>query len=248
MSQCIIQLKKTDNSGEINSDPKTREAASAKPDPPSSQTEEILVIKLAALHEAKLLDDNKRLLIKSIEIKKVDKLLSKMEFGAIAFNSPSNVNISDFFQIQLLLSLSETIEELKQKIVKGGEKSGATIKVSDRMEAHLTGCMFQITAITPEIQAVSKSQKTEWKWEIHPQKKGRHCLHLTLNALLEIDGNSTPKVIKTFERNITVTITKTQTLIIFIKDSWQWLWATILIPTCGWLWKRKKNSTIGVAP
>ena len=80
----------------------------------------------------------------------VDRLLDKMEFGAIAFNAPSKININDSLQIQLLLSLAETVDKLKQSIVEEGEKVGATIRVSDRMEARLTGYMFQITAITPD--------------------------------------------------------------------------------------------------
>ncbi len=170
----------------------------------------------------------------------VDRLLDKMEFGAIAFNAPSNININDSPQIQLLLSLAETVEKLKQSIVEEGEKVGATIRVSDRMEARLTGYMFQITAITPEIQAVSKSLETEWKWEIHPKKEGKHSLHLTLTALLEIDGHSTPRAIRTFDKKIEVTVTKTQKFINFFKNNWQWLWAAIFVPIVGWLWKRKK--------
>ncbi len=76
----------------------------------------------------------------------VDKLLDKMQFGAIAFNVPKNINIEDSPQIQLILSLAETIEELKILLTEEGYKIGATIRVSDRMEARLTGYMFQITA------------------------------------------------------------------------------------------------------
>lgn len=169
----------------------------------------------------------------------VDRLLSGMEFGSIAFNAQTNINIDDTPQIQLLLSLAETIEELKQSVIEEGEKVGATIRVSDRMEAHLSGQMFHISAITPEIQAVSKSHRTEWKWDIHPKEKGRHKLHLTLTALLEIDGYSTPRAIKTFDKEIGVNVTATQTIRRFFKDNWQWLWAAILVPVAGWLWKRR---------
>ena len=170
----------------------------------------------------------------------VDRLLDKMEFGAIAFNAPSKISINDSPQIQLLLSLAETVDKLKQSIVEEGEKVGAIIRVSDRMEARLTGYMFQITAITHEIQAVSKNQETEWKWEIYPKKEGTHSLHLTLTALLEIDGHSTPRAIRTFDKEIEVTVTKTQKFTNFFKNNWQWLWAAILVPVAGWLWKRKK--------
>jgi hypothetical protein len=171
----------------------------------------------------------------------VDRLLEEMEFGTIAFNAPTNINIDDSPQIQLILSLAETVEKLKQSITEEGEKVGATIRVSDRMEARLSGYMFQITAITPEIQAVSRRQQTEWKWEIHPKKEGKHRLHLTLTALLEIDGHSTSRAIRTFDKIIEVNVTATQKVGLFFKNNWQWLWAAILVPVAGWLWKRKKK-------
>lgn len=171
----------------------------------------------------------------------VDRLIDEMEFGAIAFNAPTNININDTPQIQLILSIAETIDKLKQSITEEGEKVGATIRVSDRMEARLSGYKFQITAITPEIQAVSESQQTEWKWEIHPKEEGRHKLHLTLTALLEIDGHSTPRTIRTFDTVVEVNVTATQEVGLFFKNNWQWLWAAILVPVAGWLWKRRKK-------
>jgi hypothetical protein len=171
----------------------------------------------------------------------VDNLLNEMEFGSIAFNAPRNINVDNSPQIQLILSLADTVEELKNSIAEEGERIGATIKVSDRMEARLSGYMFQITAITREIQAVSKLQKTEWKWEIHPKKEGKHKLHLTLTALLEIDGRSTPRTIRTFDKIIEVNVTTPQKIRLFFKNNWQWLWAAILVPVVGWLWKRRKK-------
>ncbi len=140
----------------------------------------------------------------------VDSLLDKMEFATIAFNAPAIINIDDSPQIQLILSLSEAVDEIKQSIIEEGERIGATIRVSDRIEARLSGYMFQITAITPETQAVSKSQRTEWKWEIYPKEEGQHKLHLTLTALLEIDGYSTPRSIRTFSKIIDVNVMATQ--------------------------------------
>lgn len=167
---------------------------------------------------------------------KVDSLLNKMEFGTIAFNAPNNININDSPQIQLILSLTETVEELKKSITKVGEKVGADIRVSDRMEARLSGFMFQITAITPEIQAVSKYQQTEWRWEIHPKKEGKHELHLTLTALLDIDRHSTPRTIRTFDSVIEVNVTAKQKIGFFLKKNWQWLLGSpIVLGLMTWL-------------
>ena len=171
----------------------------------------------------------------------LDRLLGEMKFGTVAFNAPTNINIDDSPQIQLILSLAETIEQLKQSITEEGEKVGASIKVSDEMEARLSGYMFEITAITSEIQAVSSSQQTQWKWEIHPREEGSHQLHLTLTALLEINGHSTPRTIRTFSQFIEVNVTATQKIGLFWENNWKWLWAAILAPIAGWLWKRKKK-------
>lgn len=170
---------------------------------------------------------------------KLDIFLDEMEFGSIAFNAPTTINIDDSRQIQLILSLADTVDQLKQLVTKEGEKIGATIEVSDRMEAHLSGHMFRITEITPKIQAVSRSQQTKWKWEIHPNKVGWHRLHLTLSVLLEIDGHNTPRVTKTYSKVIVVKIAATQKVRFFIKKNWQWIWAAILVPIVGWLWRRK---------
>lgn len=172
----------------------------------------------------------------------VDKLLNEMEFGAIAFNTPTHINIDDSPEIQLILSFDETVDELKQSITEVGDMVGATIKVSDIMEAHLSGDMFDITAIIPEKQAVSRIHRTEWKWEIHPIQGGNHKLHLTITVILEINGDSVPRTIKTFDRIIEVNVTVIQKVGLIIKSYWQVFLTAIIIPFGVWLWKRRKKS------
>ena len=174
----------------------------------------------------------------------VDKVLDAMELGTITFNVPTNINIDDTPQIQLILSLTETKDKLKQLIIEKGEKLCASIRVTDRMEARLSGYMFQITAITPEIQAISNNNLTEWKWEIHPKKDGKNKLHLTLTALFELDGYSTSRAIRSFDKIIEVNITPTQKIQSFAKTHWQWLWATILIPVAGLLFRKMRKPVI----
>ncbi|MFA7348852.1 MAG: hypothetical protein WCZ86_13935 [Desulfurivibrionaceae bacterium] len=175
----------------------------------------------------------------------VDRVLERLEIGNIAFNTPNSLNLHDTATIQLMLGFTE-IDKLKQMIEAEGEKEGANIRVSERMEARLSGQNFAITAITPEIQAVSRNETTEWKWEVVPNSEGRHYLHLTLSALLSVDGTPTPKALRTFDKVIEVEVTWSQRFIIFFKDNWQWLWATFLLPVAGWLWKRKKRQLIDI--
>ena len=172
----------------------------------------------------------------------IDKILEKMDFGNIAFNAPKTINLHDTAIIQLILGLEKSVDELEQMIEAAGEKQRANIRVSDRMEARLSGPDFAIITVTPEIQAISRSNITEWKWEVKPTSDGRHYLHLTLLALLSINGASTPRVIRTFDQVIEVEVVWYQRFESFFDKNWQWLWAAILVPIAGWLWKRRNSS------
>jgi hypothetical protein len=173
----------------------------------------------------------------------IDRILAKLKSGNIAFNAPKTMNLHQTTVIQLVLGLKKSIEDLKQMIEAPGEKEGVRIQVSDRMEARLSGSDFAITANTPEIQAVSRNDVTEWKWEVKPSSSGRCYLHLTLSAFLSVDGVSTQRTIRTFDKMIEVEVRWHQRVGSFFERNWQWLWAAILVPITGWLWRRKKAST-----
>lgn len=178
----------------------------------------------------------------------VDRALEKMRFGNIAFNLPAAMNLRDTASIQLLLSLVTPTEELKKMIEAEGLKEGGRIQVSNRMEARLSGSNFSITAVTPEVQAVSHNVTTEWKWDIKPVSEGKQHLHLTLSALINVDGASTPRAIRVFDKTIEVEVTWRQKISLFIENNWQWLWAVVLVPLAGWLWKRRKASPSNGTP
>lgn len=169
----------------------------------------------------------------------IDKLLASLPLANIAFNTPSTIPLGESEIIHLVLSTRETMETLQTMIESGGEKTGAQIKVGNAMEARLTGKGFKIQAITPETQAVSGVEKTEWKWEVEPAEGGKQRLHLTMAAILHIDGQKVPRVLRTFERSIEVQVTWSRQISDFVGNNWQWLWATILVPVAGWYVQRK---------
>lgn len=170
-----------------------------------------------------------------------------MDWANIAFNSPQRMNLNETAQIQLLLSLQQPIDELRNAITAAGEREGATVRVSNRMEARLSGPNFQITAITTEEQAIGSIDTVEWKWEIKPTVSGRHNLHLTLTALFTVDGAASRRAVRTFDKTIEVDVTAGQWASDFFGKNWQWLWAAIFLPIAGWVWKlwKGKNGTPG---
>ena len=152
------------------------------------------------------------------------------------------MNLEDTAVIELFLGLTTPIDDLKQMIEAAGEKEGAPIKVSDRMEARLSGPNFAITAVTPEGQAVTRTDVTQWKWEVEPKREGRHHLHLTLSVLINLEGSSSLRALRTFDKQIEVEVSWGQQLGSLLENNWQWLWAAILVPVVGWLWRKNKGS------
>lgn len=177
----------------------------------------------------------------------VDRILASLDWANMAFNSPQRINLNETAQIQLLLSFRKPMDELREAISAAGEREGARVRISNRMEARLSGPNFQITAITTEEQAVGSIDTVEWKWEIKPTASGRHSVHLTLTALFSVDGAATRRAVRTFDKTIQVEVTTAQWASEFLGKNWQWLWAAIFLPIAGWLWKRwkGKNGTSG---
>jgi hypothetical protein len=113
------------------------------------------------------------------------------------------------------------------------------------MEANLSGQGFAIEALQPDLQAVGSTQPTKWRWNVIPKNPGTHSLHLTLSAHIPLEGQDTPYVIRTFDRNIQVEVTISQRISAFIGANWQWLWAAIVVPVAGYLWRRVKKGEKG---
>ncbi|MEM6797754.1 MAG: hypothetical protein AAF725_27545 [Acidobacteriota bacterium] len=178
----------------------------------------------------------------------VDQLLRDLPLANVAFNTPEAINIKDTAEVHLSLSRLMPLEELKAHIETQGPVEGAAVRVSDRMEARLTGTGLSIAAVTPEMQAVSGLETTEWRWELAPQEVGSQRLHLTLSALLDVAGSPTPRVIRTFGKTIDVEITWSQQAGGFLTQHWQWLLVTLVIPLAVRFWKRRTEDSTEIDP
>lgn len=162
----------------------------------------------------------------------IDVVIDKMVDGKIVFITPNNLNLNETKQVELYLNLSEIQEKLKKLLheeVKKYSKSVGVVKVGNIMQARLSGHNFQITSITPDIQAVSSS-KTVWKWEVTPKTQGKHTINLSLSAIVQLDGQETNYLVKFIRKTIVVSLTPFQHVSLFIDRNWQWLWAAILLP------------------
>jgi hypothetical protein len=168
-----------------------------------------------------------------------------MAQAQIAFNTPSAMNLGDTAQVQLLLSLNESIDELKRSVQGPGGREGAQVAVAERMEARLSGANFRITAVTPEEQALASTDRTDWRWDVQPTLAGEHPLHLSLTAVFRVDGSPARHTVRTFDKTIVVQVTLARQAADFFAANWQWLWAVFVVPLAGWLWKRRRGAPAG---
>ena len=168
----------------------------------------------------------------------VDTTLAGLDWGQIAFAIAPEMKFHEPRVVELLLSTRFSVEDLQAQLHTLVGAQSATIHISDRMEAQLTGQGFSIEPIEPPLQAVSRRETTRWRWEVIPTAHGRHTLHLQLYAHIDVAGLDTPYVIQTYDKPVEVQITVPQRVTGFVGDNWQWLWAAVLVPIVGYLWKR----------
>ncbi len=170
----------------------------------------------------------------------------------IAFNVPDSVmGLHETVVMDLLLDMKKTEaqlgEALQQRENTDSILTYSGIEVSDVLEARLIGSetAFRITPVTPERQSLNKQGTTEWRWEVEALQEGSHRLHLTLNAIVTLDGDKETRSIRTFNQEIFVQVSLMSKIAGFIGKNWQWLWTVILVPVASWLWNKRKNKKRG---
>ena len=170
----------------------------------------------------------------------VDRVVKNFKMANIAFNTPKTMEKRKVELLHLIISRSETIDIIKKQVQGTGKKEGESIKVSANIKAHFTGENFKISPITPETQAVTSFEQTHWKWEVLPVKSGKQLLHLSISALIEVDGIKSSKAIKTYDKFIDVEVDFANELEKFLIQNWKWIFGTFFIPLFGWYWYSKE--------
>jgi hypothetical protein len=163
----------------------------------------------------------------------VGALLDSLRWGNVAFNVPRTIRYGKGATVEVLVSSTESPARLEAELHDRGGAEVAPLHVSNRMAARLTGDGFQIQERSPAIQAVGGAEPTRWTWEVTPTSDGDRTLELSLDAQLIVDGQDTPRTIRTFTKDIVVSITLPQRLGRFVTANWQWLWGAVLVPVLG---------------
>ncbi len=172
----------------------------------------------------------------------VDRIVQGLPWGSMAYNAPETMSYGETREIELLLSPTETAEQLQSQLRQPTDAQSANLQVGNRMEAVLTGTGFEIEALSPPLQAVTSTRPTRWRWRIAPTRYGPQQLNLSLLAHIDVAGDSAPLVVETKDAVIQVEITLVQQVSGFVEANWKWLWATFVFPVVGYRLRRRRES------
>ena len=142
----------------------------------------------------------------------------------------------------------QAIKDLQAQIEAAGKTEGHQIKVSDVMIATLTGLDFDIERTSDARQPVASTGVTMWGWSVEPTEPGTRSLHLTISALIKVDGKEETYTVETFDRSWTVVVPWPDRVTGFAGENWQWLWTAILLPLVAFVWRRLRMRQRGERP
>lgn len=140
----------------------------------------------------------------------------------------------------------DDISRLKSE--RGGQAGGGDVPTAPLMRAQLTGVGFDVDPKDGVDQWVSLASPTTWTWQVtpvdgedwFPRFSTKRALNVALSAVLNIQGAEHPRVIKTWEKTITVAVGWPDWLHKAVdvgKDVW-WAWL-LLVAIAGYVLHRK---------
>jgi hypothetical protein len=160
----------------------------------------------------------------------IDEMIDQLKDASIVFNAPETMRVKETSQILLLMSKGLTSEVLTSKLMANiadtnmiGKLYKDSVKVSTKMEAHLSGDGFTVRPITPIAQLVREKDETCWEWVVIAEEQGNRTLYLTLNAFIDYDGEKMTQTIQTYRKKIFVYVRPTDAVLAWIDRNIPWI-------------------------
>lgn len=169
-----------------------------------------------------------------------DSIAQQMSAASIAFNAPDTAKYGEEFTIQAVIQLATDRKQLEKLLREQGQVVSEDIEITRIAEVLIFAPGYEVVARAPQRQAVSASVATEWIWDLTPRKTGDTEIHISVTAVVKVDGEKTERLIKSFDHSIAVKVNPTLQAKELLAKHWQWLFSTLLLPAGIWLWKKKK--------
>ncbi|WP_139214225.1 hypothetical protein [Pseudomonas sp. NFACC02] len=194
----------------------------------------------------------------------IDNVLKRLVVGNVTYNWPEKIPTNGWTTIELLIGAHKTPEELKtllaeiqsQRSSVRGLVMSSEAKLSNKMQASLTGPDFDIKPSDPVVKPLAGIEPTVWEWTVKPKVSGTLLLTMKLEAIITDGQIETPWVVQTWEKNIEVETSLWETFKEFLNQTLfkpENLWTWIVLPVLGVMgmllkkgWKRFR-ANVGAA-
>lgn len=125
----------------------------------------------------------------------------------IAYETPASAAFNQSFTVTLAINAQDGAETATGGLSGSGSTNieEAIVQVTDQVKADLFGDAFEITAKSPEIQKLSKSTESRWRWEVTPTKSGPQELTFEIFA---VHPDQASELVRTFDDTVTVEVSR----------------------------------------
>jgi len=148
-----------------------------------------------------------------------DQVLDKLVRQNMAFAAPTSMQLGARETVELAIGGGLTVEQLRALLRPSGQGGGNTIKATERMAARLIAPGFNVSPLTAEIQEVTGTDPTVWRWRIEPTSAGKQVIHLVIDALSSVGGKDAARS-TVLDKTIFVEVDTWDARWAWIKDNW----------------------------
>jgi Flp pilus assembly pilin Flp len=158
----------------------------------------------------------------------VDETLDEQPFATAQIDGMHSPRVGEIDEVKL------TVRVLPEG-TDGAGADGGSIQVSPRLVATLRGLAFNIEAVDPQLQTLSGRRPTTWRWVVEPRRSGEQLLRANVAAVLEVEGETTTRTIRTFSIPVAVSERPLRERFSdFVLDNWQFFFGVLLLPFALW--------------
>ena len=181
-------------------------------------------------------------------LREVDEALAQLVAGGVAFNTPGDMGLGDVRYVELVVSATETGDDLRGQVREEGAVVDTVAQVSKDLRANLESLTsgLLVTAVGSDRQMLGRSRPARWRWRVEAVEGGSHDLSLILFATVLVGEEAHETEVQTFKRAIRVRVSVTQRAAAFLGENWQWVASVIVLPLIGWGWRSRRQA--GRAP
>lgn len=148
-----------------------------------------------------------------------DQVLDKFVRQNMAFAAPTSMQLGERESVELAIGGGLTIEQLRALLRPSGQGGGDMIKATERMAARLIAPGFKVSPLTAEIQEVTGTDPTIWRWSIESTSAGKQVIHLVVDALSSVGGKDAARS-TVLDKTIFVEVDTWDARWAWTKDNW----------------------------